>query len=206
MPNRASLVASRFLAALASPFFRRMVVASSEVAVGLLESHLAVHHARAGLVAEFLHVCCADRRYVFCKEKRRRVTGRHRVSVRRLVRRRLGRSRARRGAQPGRGPRSSGPPSSIASRVASTSADSFIPRPAMTASAMREANRRMARSASSLPGITKSTSSGSQFVSTMPSTGIFSLRASSTRSFPCGCRPRTPRRAAGSSADAFEVF
>ena len=38
----------------------------------------------------------------------------------------------------------------------------------------------MARSASSLPGIGTSTSSGSQFVSTTPITGIFSLRASAT--------------------------
>ena len=31
-----------------------------EVAVGLLERALAVHHAGAGLVAEFLDLCCAD--------------------------------------------------------------------------------------------------------------------------------------------------
>ena len=45
---------------------------------------------------------------------------------------------------------------------------------------MREANSRMARSASSLPGITKSMRSGSQSVSTMAMIGIPSLRASWT--------------------------
>ena len=41
-----------------------------------------------------------------------------------------------------------------ASRVESASTDSRMPRPSMTDSAMREANRRIERSASSLPGMT----------------------------------------------------
>src|ERR1035441_5460281 len=53
-------------------------------------------------------------------------------------------------------------------------------RPSTTASAILLANRRMARSASSLPGITQSTSSGSQLVSTMATTGIPRRRASFT--------------------------
>src|SRR5262249_11202140 len=53
-------------------------------------------------------------------------------------------------------------------------------RPASTASPTLPAKRRMARSASSLPGMSTSTSSGSQFVSTTPTTGILSLRASAT--------------------------
>ena len=52
--------------------------------------------------------------------------------------------------------------------------------PAITASATLPAKSRMARSASSLPGMSTSTSSGSQLVSTTPITGIPSLRASAT--------------------------
>ena len=53
-------------------------------------------------------------------------------------------------------------------------------RPSTTASAILLANSRMARRASSLPGITQSTSSGSQLVSTMATTGMPSRCASFT--------------------------
>src|SRR5262245_42750570 len=46
----------------------------------------------------------------------------------------------------------SDPPSSCPSRTASASTDSFLSRPLITASATREANSRIARSASSFPG------------------------------------------------------
>ena len=50
----------------------------------------------------------------------------------------------------------------------------------MTASAILLVNSRMARKASSLPGIAHSTTVGSQLVSTTAITGILSLRASIT--------------------------
>ena len=61
-PISPSLVARpAFFAALASPLLRKNGRGLLEVAVGLLERGLAVHHPRARLVAELLHVCCADR-------------------------------------------------------------------------------------------------------------------------------------------------
>ena len=53
-------------------------------------------------------------------------------------------------------------------------------RPSSTASAMMRHIKFDARMASSLPGITKSITSGSQLVSTTATTGIFSLLASVT--------------------------
>ena len=53
-------------------------------------------------------------------------------------------------------------------------------RPSATASASTRVSSETERIASSLPGIAKSTSSGSQLVSRMPITGMRSLRASST--------------------------
>ena len=54
-PIRPSLVdRPDFLAACASPRLRRMVVGFLEVAVGLLQRRLALHHAGAGAVAEVL--------------------------------------------------------------------------------------------------------------------------------------------------------
>ena len=53
-------------------------------------------------------------------------------------------------------------------------------RPSMTASAIREVKSRIALMASSLPGMMWSIMSGSQFVSTMATTGMRSLRASAT--------------------------
>ncbi len=53
-------------------------------------------------------------------------------------------------------------------------------RPSMTESAILLVKRRMARRASSLPGMTQSTSSGSQLVSTMATTGMPRRRASLT--------------------------
>src|ERR1035438_5901475 len=52
--------------------------------------------------------------------------------------------------------------------------------PSAAESAILDVKRRMARSASSLPGITKSTTVGSQLVSTTATTGMPSLRASFT--------------------------
>ncbi len=55
-----------------------------------------------------------------------------------------------------------------------------IPYPSASASAITRVTRLTARIASSLPGITKSTSSGSQFVSTIAITGMSSFLASVT--------------------------
>ena len=69
-------------------------------------------------------------------------------------------------------------------------------RPSATASLMTLVSRPTARRASSLPGIGKSTTSGSQLVSRMPTTGIPSLRASPTAM--CSLLVSTTQIAAGS--------
>src|SRR5258708_11150768 len=69
-------------------------------------------------------------------------------------------------------------------------------RPSMAASARRALIRRTARMASSLPGMTWSISSGSQFESVMAMIGILSLRASVTAM--CSLRGSTTKTAAGS--------
>ena len=76
--------------------------------------------------------------------------------------------------------------------VAPTSADSFMPRPAITASAMRDANSQIDRSIV-VPGMTKSTSSGS-VVSTMRGRNLELARLVGNLS--SWCR-RRPRRAGG---------
>ena len=67
--------------------------------------------------------------------------------------------------------------------------------PAAIPSAMTRAIRLQARIASSFPGMTKSASSGSQFVSTRPITGRPSLRASRTAS--CSLRRSSRNTASG---------
>ena len=66
--------------------------------------------------------------------------------------------------------------------AASSSSVTCGPRPSITASASTRQIRSHDRIASSLPGTTRSTSSGSQFVSTSPISGMFSRRASRTAS------------------------
>ena len=62
LPISPSLVARpAFFAALARPRLRRMVFASSKSPFASVERRLALHHARAGLVAELLHLCCGNR-------------------------------------------------------------------------------------------------------------------------------------------------
>src|ERR1017187_6870102 len=72
---------------------------------------------------------------------------------------------------------------SSAGEACSSAANALSPTrftPSAAESAIFEVNRRIARSASSLPGITKSTTVGSQLVSTTATTGMPSLRASLT--------------------------
>ena len=52
-----------FLAALAEALGPQPVDRGLHVAVGLVERRLAIHHARAGLVAQVLHHGCGDRRH-----------------------------------------------------------------------------------------------------------------------------------------------
>src|SRR5262249_23532522 len=135
-----------------------------EIAARLLEGSLAVHHPGAGGVAQLLDQACGDRAHR-SPPPSETAAGCGSASVW--------------GSSAGA---SSSVVAASSSGSAVSSAGVTFAFPASTPSATPLVTRLQARMASSLPGITKSASSGSAFVSTSPITGMPSRRASRTAS------------------------
>src|SRR5512132_3289177 len=155
-----------------------------EIAVRLRKRLLALHHAGAGAITELLHQLRVDLRH------RLQPASVGSVSRAGTVSGTIGSgstafSGAGAGSDVGAGAAvgfgagaGSGSISGPVARVTTASRPSC--RPSARASAIRRVTSETDRIASSLPGITKSTSSGSQFVSTIAMTEMPSLRASLT--------------------------
>src|SRR5512132_160229 len=151
-----------------------------EIAVRLLERLLALHHAGPGAITELLHHPRVDLRHP-------RQPSFGSASEPGPEAGTIGSGGAAAGAGAGGGAGAavgvgagagSGSISGPVARVTTASRPSC--RPSARASAIRRVTSETDRIASSLPGITKSTSSGSQFVSTIAMTEMPSLRASLT--------------------------
>ena len=145
------------------------------VAVRFGQRGLALHHARAGLVAKLLHLICRDcchceslvsASYEWQSGRAREGAGpsldepsaggapARDVGPAARRRRRVASRRCGRAARVSRAAASAAAASSARAASSSASLDSRMPRPLVTASAIFDANSRIARSASSLPGMT----------------------------------------------------
>ena len=190
------------LAGLRHPLLAQERAGGVDVAVGLLQRALAVHHPRAGELAELLDEAAlisvmlalpAARRRRRRARRRRGASARIRLAAAapraRPAGGGLGRcgARARRGLRRGRlasrGRRSTAARlgSAAAPRRAKSFAETFVCPTAMPSATARTTSEHE-RIASSLPGMTKSASSGSQFVSTRAITGMSRRWASRTAS------------------------
>src|SRR6266511_3633443 len=171
-----------------------------EIAVRLLKRLLALHHAGAGSITEFLHQPRVDLRHRLQPASVESASGAGSGTIGSGPAAASGAAAASaagagsaagrvRGAGTGSGAGAgaavgfgaaagSGSISGPVARV--TTASRPACRPSARASAIRRVTSETDRIASSLPGITKSTSSGSQFVSTIAITEMPSLRASLT--------------------------
>src|SRR5215207_512683 len=190
-------------ALLAQELLRRL-----DVATGLDERALGVHHPRAGQVTKLLDECGGDGGHDWASSVTSAAAG-STVSSPCESTSCSGASATSSAAGSGASATSSAAGSGAGAGAAASSAGAPLPlalgranSPAVTAdwpAAIPSAIARMTseheRIASSLPGITKSASSGSQFVSTRATTGRPSLRASRTAS--CSLRRSTMKTASG---------
>src|SRR5690606_27910698 len=159
----------RFLGGGREPLLSQVIDGLLHISTRLLKGALAVHHARLGALAQLLHHLA--RNHPSSSLWHGGHTARPNPNVYSAS------AAAKLSTSVSPAGLSCSPASSAA---ASASALSYPSRPSITASASFPVSKRIARMASSFPGIMMSTSSGSQLVSTIAMIGMPSLRASDT--------------------------